>query len=85
MMMSVRQLLITFVPSLSILAALVVLKVLFQVTMFEMTSDVTSIAKIHPLSGILSNLGILVWCATASIAAFAALTLRNSTPKDAFW
>jgi hypothetical protein len=52
--------------------------------MSAMTSDVATIANIHPLSGILSNLGIIIWCATASICAFAAMTLRNVKPGDAF-
>jgi len=84
-MVSVRHLLITVIPSLAILVALVVLRVFFHVSMSDMTSDVTAIAKIHPLSGILSNLGILVWCAAASICAFAAVTLRTSKPRDTFW
>jgi hypothetical protein len=82
---SVQQLLITFVPSLAILAVLVVAKVIFHVSMSDMTSDVTTIANMHPLSGILSNLGILAWCTAASICAFAAMILRNNIPRDAFW
>ena len=50
-----------------------------------MTSDVTTIANVHPLSGILSNLGILVWCAAASLCAFAAMFLRTVKPRDRFW
>lgn len=82
---STRQLLITFVPSISILAAIAMVSVLFQVSMPAMTQDVTAIAKIHPLSGILSNLGILLWCAAASICFFTATTLRNVKPRDTFW
>jgi len=84
-MVAVRHLLITFIPAIAILAALVVVRVFFQVSMSDMTSDVTTLAKIHPLSGILSNLGILVWCAAASICAFAAITLRTIKPRDTFW
>jgi hypothetical protein len=82
---SARQLLITFIPPLSVLVAMVVVSVLFQVSITTMTRDVTAIANIHPLSGILSNLGILLWCAAASICAFAAMTLRNVKPRDTFW
>jgi len=84
-MVSVRQLLITFIPSLSILAALVVVRVFYQVSISDMTSDVTTIANVHPLSGILSNLGIFVWCAAASICAFAAMFFRTVKPRDRFW
>jgi hypothetical protein len=50
-----------------------------------MTRDIAAIAKIHPLSGFLSNLGILLWCAAASICSFAAMTLRKIKPRDIFW
>jgi len=82
---SAWQLLITFIPSLSILVAMVVVSAFFQVSITTMTRDVTAIANIHPLSGILSSLGILLWCAAASICFFAAVTLRNVKPRDTFW
>ncbi len=82
---SARQLLITLIPSILILVAMATVSVLFQVSMGAMTRDVTAIANIHPLSGILSNLGVLLWCAAASICAFAAMTLRNVKPRDTFW
>jgi hypothetical protein len=66
------------------LAAMAVAGVLFQVDMDVMTRDVTATANVHPLTGILSNLGILLWCAAASICAFAAVTLRNVKPGEAF-
>jgi hypothetical protein len=82
---SARQLLVTFIPSISILVAMVVVRVLFKISMAAMTRDVTAIANIHPFSGILSNLGILLWCAAASICAFGAMILRNVKPRDTFW
>lgn len=50
-----------------------------------MTQDATAIAGIHPLSGFLSSLGVLLWCVAASICFFAAWTLRNSKPRDMPW
>ena len=81
---SARQLLITFVPSLSILVAILVVSILFQVSMPAMTQDVTAIAKLHPLSGILSNLGMLLWCAAASTCFYTATILRGVKPRDTF-
>lgn len=75
---SARHSYIIFLPSLSILAAIAVVSVIYQVRIPHLTRDVASIARIHPLSGILSNVGILLWCATASICLFSALTLRNA-------
>lgn len=42
----------------------------------NMTRDVTAIAGIHPLSGILSSLGILLWWTSATVWFFAALLRR---------
>ena len=82
---SARYLLIVFVPSISILLAVAVVSVLFKVSIPDMTRDVTALANIHPLSGVLSNLGILLWCSTASICFFSAMTLPNFKPRDMFW
>jgi hypothetical protein len=64
---------------------MVVANVLFQVSMDAMTRDVTAIANVHPLSGILSNLGVILWCTAASICGFAAIILRDVKPRGLFW
>jgi hypothetical protein len=42
-----------------------------------MTRDVASIAQVSPLTGMLSNLGILLWCATATSGALVASVLSS--------
>ena len=74
---SSRQLLVTLVPSFSVLAALAAANQFAQAGVPEMTRDVAAIAKLHPLTGVLSNLGILLWCASASISLFTAIMLRD--------
>jgi hypothetical protein len=37
------------------------------------TRDITTIVNAHPLTGMLSNLGILLWCSTSSICLFTVL------------
>lgn len=71
---STRQLLVTFVPSLSILAVMVAVSVVFEVNMHDMAQE----------GGVLSDLGIILWCACAAICFFAAITLHNSKPADMF-
>jgi hypothetical protein len=80
-----RQLLITLVPALVILAAIAAASILFHVSIKDMTNDVSEIMDIHPLSGFLSNLGILLWTATASVCFFAAMTLRARESREMFW
>ena len=77
--------LITFVLCLSVLVVIAMVSVLFQVKVSTMTRDVTAIANIHPLSGILSNLGILLWCAAASVCFFTAMILRHAQTRETFW
>lgn len=81
---STRQLLITFIPSISLLVAVAAASVLSGVGFDIMTRDVTATAGVHPLTGVLSSLGILLWCAAASVCAFAAITLPGSQPPEAF-
>lgn len=71
-----QQLLITLVPAILILMAVATVSILSQISITSFIRDVTAIANIHPLSGILSTLGILLWCVAASVSLFAAFILR---------
>lgn len=71
-----QQLLITLVPAILILIAVATVSILSQISITSFIRDVTAIANIHPLSGILSTLGILLWCVAASVSLFAAFILR---------
>lgn len=82
---SARRLFITFIPAVSVLATIAAVRTIYHVRIPDMTRDVAVIAGIHPLSGILSNLGILLWCAAASVCLFSAMTLRNAESKEIFW
>lgn len=83
--MTRQQLLIILVPSIVVLLVMALVSVFFQVKIPVLTRDTTAIAKIHPLSGMLSNLGILLWCAAALISGFVAYVLRNIKTQDTFW
>ena len=83
--LSTRQLVLTLGPALLILAMMVFVHVYSQVPFANMTRDVTAIAHISPLSGMLSNLGIILWCVSASVCFFAATLLRQSQPRECFW
>ena len=79
-----RQLLMTFGPSLAILGTTAAACLFFDVSIPVMTRDAAALAQIPPLWGIVSNLGILLWCAAASIGFFTAAALRSNGPSDAF-
>ena len=82
---SIRQLLITSVPSVLILAGIAIVSIILDINLGLLTRDPTSIAKINPLSGILSNFGIILWCSAATACFFAAIAIRNTESKDFFW
>ena len=79
---SPRHLLMTLAPSLSVLVVVVAASLFLQVSMPNMTRDVTAIANIHPLSGVLSNLGVLLWCTAAAVCGFASFFLRHAQPRS---
>lgn len=58
--------------------------IFFDVSIPVMTRDAAALAQIPPLWGIISNLGVLLWCAAASIGIFAAAALRSAGSPDAF-
>lgn len=77
-----RCLYATFFAAALVLAAIAAVSAIFNIPMSEFTRDVTIIAGIHPLSGALSSLGILLWCAAASICMFSAIALRSVVSSD---
>lgn len=81
---SKRQFVITFVPSIVILLVAAIVSVLSEMSVSNLTKDVASLAELHPLSGALSTLGILLWCVTASVCLFTATQLRASSDSTRF-
>ena len=79
-----RNLMIVFIPAMSILAIAAAVGGLSGITMDRLTRDVVDIAGIHPLSGILSNLGILLWCVAASVSMFVAVFIRSKVSRSKF-
>lgn len=53
------------------------------ISVTSLTRDMAAIAKIHPLTGVLSNVGILLWCATAAICLFSSNLLRQQDAHPA--
>jgi len=48
-----------------------------HVPVSNMTRDMAAIANVHPLTGVVSNVGILLWCAAAAICLFSSSLLRK--------
>jgi hypothetical protein len=80
-----RQFFITFIPSVIILALIAIISKVLNWEIHELTRDPASSAGISPIIGLLSNLGILLWCAAGSICFFSALTLRKVISRKTIW
>ena len=60
------------------LLLLPVISILTTRPIAEFTRDPSAVLKTSPLIGLVSNLGVLLWCASTVIALFSALVLRRS-------
>ncbi|ASO07968.1 hypothetical protein [Arenibacter algicola] len=81
---SMKILMFIFLLAAIVLAALAIINRIYQVPFNLMTSDPTAIAGIHPLSGVLSNLGIILWCFAACSCTLAAMILRSIGTKKLY-
>jgi hypothetical protein len=64
-------------PALLVLALIATVSLTRGVPVPTMTRDIAALGHLHPLAGVLSNLGILLWAATAAICLFVAITERG--------
>jgi hypothetical protein len=71
------QLLFIGATAVMVFVALFVVGRALGVDLGDLTRDITVVAGLHPLAGLLSNLGVLVWCAGSAIALFTALRYRT--------
>ena len=82
--LTTRQLAATLVPALCVLAVMLLVHSRAHVLFAHLTRDMAAIANVHPLTGLLSNLGIILWCVSAAVCLFAALLLRRGGSREEF-
>lgn len=66
---------------LAILALVVIARVTLGLEIGELTRDPIHKTGLHPFVGVLSNIGVLVWCFTAAYCFFAAYVLRRGNVR----
>lgn len=64
-----------YLTALAVLAAVAAASVYKAVPVEILTQDVAAVVEIHPLTGLLSNLGILLWSAAAAVSLFTWMVL----------
>lgn len=78
------QIIFTFVPSLLILLAVFLAKIFFNINISVLMRDPAYIAGHSPLTGIVSNLGGIIWFCSATICLFSAVVLYGYKSKNIF-
>lgn len=70
-----------YLPVLGFLGVIVIAAFKTQIPLSNFTRDPTAVAGIQPFTGIVSNLGVLAWCATATICFTGAYVARKTMSK----
>lgn len=79
-----RGLSLLYLPVLALLFVTVISARALHIPVASLTRDMAALAHVHPLIGVVSNVGILLWCATAAICLFSRdLLLRQGRPVEA--
>jgi UDP-N-acetylmuramyl pentapeptide phosphotransferase/UDP-N-acetylglucosamine-1-phosphate transferase len=74
-----------YLPSLLLIGVIIEIAKKFGVSVYELTADPAEIAGKPPYIGLISNLGILVWCASAAICIFGAFLTKLDRDCSKKW
>ncbi len=74
-----------YAPAALVIASVILLSRLAGKPIGDFTRDPAAVIGFSPLIGLLSNLGILLWCATASCCFFAAVVLKSKDRERALF
>jgi hypothetical protein len=79
---SVRQLVVTYTLPIALLAVALAACIRLNTSIWRMTGDTTAVAGVNPLTGSLSNVGILFWWTAAASCLFAGFILRRAAESE---
>ena len=80
----IKPLITLILPALLFLAVIVILCTQMDLPISFFTCDPASVAEIHPLTGMVSNIGILLWTSSAVVCLFCWALLRKNPDKKKF-
>ncbi len=69
---------VVYLPAVLFLVVLTLFSRAVNIPVEVLTRDMATIGEIHPLFGLLSNLGILLWCAAATVCVLGAAVLSRA-------
>ncbi|MCI0550739.1 MAG: hypothetical protein L0287_07275 [Anaerolineae bacterium] len=73
---------ILLLAALILLGIVAIIRFQYGVPVEMFMDDPLTVARLPPYIGIVSNIGALLWCATASICLFSAAAIRNRSVTD---
>jgi hypothetical protein len=82
---SIRLLTVNYIPSTALLVALAIASIYKQIPIGVLTRDPAAVASVHPFTGVLSNLGVLLWCSSAAICLFSGVVLHHTPRTKGCW
>jgi hypothetical protein len=66
------------------LSAITLVSILKGIPIHKFMRDPSAVAKVSPFIGVMSNLGVLLWCSSATMCLFSWVFLRNRTNDIVF-
>ncbi len=82
--LSLVPVLVVLVPAGALLIAVAAVGFLFDFDIGKLLHDPAAVAGMNPLTGMVSNLGVLLWAAAAFVCLFSAVLLRRRGAHEAF-
>ncbi len=79
-----ESLVLLYSLALTALVSIFIVCVVNDIPAFTFMRDPSSIARMPPYIGLISNVGVLLWCASSAICLFSAVTLRHRNGRVAF-
>lgn len=73
---------VVYIPAVAVLCVVVILRLQTGIPISHFTRDPLSVAEAPFYSGIVSNIGILLWCTSAVICLFTSAILRKGNDKE---
>jgi hypothetical protein len=70
---------VTYAFSIALLFSAVGVSILKGIPFIKFTRDPAALGFIHPLWGVLSNIGVLIWCSVTTICFFSYVLLRRNS------
>ncbi len=74
---------VTYAISIALLFSAVGVSILKGIPFIKFTRDPAALGFIHPLWGVLSNIGVLIWCSATAICFFTYILTRNKLGMQA--